>query len=91
MATHIKDIIGKFIEKNKKKQEGFQKIEQIKNELLDQETKEHIHFQKMLKNQIIFSSDSSVFSYNFNLQKEAILKEIQQEIPGIKKILVRVG
>jgi len=91
MATHIKDIIGNFIKKSQNSMECYEKIEQIKNNTLDPETKKHIHLKGVSKKQIIFISDSSVFSYNFNLQKRKILKEIQQVIPEVQELLIKIN
>ncbi len=91
MATHIKDLIEDFFKKNQKEFQKKQNIEKILWENLDQETRKHIKLHQMVKNQIVLLADSSSAVYNFNLQKEDILKKIKNKYKQIKKIKVNLG
>ena len=91
MATHIKLLIEGFLKKKKEDCAEQEKIEEILNRFLDKETKKHINPKSISRGKLILHSDSSSFTYNFNLKKEKILKEIQKEFPEIKGIRVKIG
>lgn len=91
MATHIKDTIKKFF---KKRGDELKKYEIIKNKtqkILDKETQKYIHINKISEKEVVFVSDTSSATYNFNLKKEEILKEIKAELPGVKKLRVKIS
>ena len=91
MATHIKGLIESFLKKKKEDYGDQEKIDEILTRALDKETKKHIRPKNVHKGQLILHSDSSSFTYTFNLKKEEILKELQKEFPKIKKIKVEIG
>ena len=91
MATHIKGLIEGFLKKKKEDCGDQEKINEILARVLDKETKKHISPKNVHKGQLLLRSDSSSFTYTFNLKKEEILKELQKEFPKIKKIKVEIG
>jgi hypothetical protein len=91
MATHIKLLIEGFLKKKKEDCAEQEKIEAILTRLLDKETKKHISLKNISKGHLVLHSDSSSFTYNFNLKKAKILKEIQKEFPQIQGVKVKIG
>jgi len=91
MATHIKLLIEGFLKKKKEDCAEQDKIEDVLNQSLDKETKKHISLKNISKGVLILHSDSSSFTYNFNLKKEKILAQIQKEFPKIKGVKVKIG
>ena len=91
MATHIKLLIGGFLNKRKKEARNQERIDQIIRGVLSKETEKHIEIKKIHKGKIVLHSDSSSFSYEFNLKKEKVLEAIQKEFPKIKTIRIEIG
>lgn len=91
MATHIRQILGKFLRKGKQKTQYQQKIKKEVEDLLGGEAKKHIQLVKIYKNHLIFRSDSSSFTYDTNLKKETILTEIKKNFPEIEGIKIKTG
>tara|TARA_B100000315_G_C14422023_1_gene516026 strand:+ start:156 stop:431 length:276 start_codon:yes stop_codon:yes gene_type:complete len=91
MATHIKQIIGKFLKKGKKRTQYQQKIKKSIEEFLGEETKKHIQLVRIYKNYLVFRSDASSFTYDFNLKKETLLAEIKKSFPEIEGIKIKTG
>ncbi len=91
MATHIKTLLDEFLNKAKNEVNRISKIERIVNKTLNPETKKHIRIKKIIKGGVFFVSDSSIFVYNFNLEKKKILDEINKKIPEINNIKIEIG
>ncbi len=91
MATHIKDLVGKFLAEKKEEYKEQDKIQQIVGRFLDSEAQEGISFKGILKSEIIFKSTSSSLSYDFRLKKDKILEGIKKEFPRIKDIRMEIG
>lgn len=91
MATHIKDLVDKFLAKKKQECKEGERIQQIVNRFLNSEAGEGICFKGIFKKEIIFKSTSSSLSYDFKLKKDKILAAIKEEFPRIKDIRVEIG
>lgn len=91
MATHIKDLVGKFLAKKKEEYKEGERIQQIVNRFLNSEVQEGICFKGVFKKEIVFKSLSSALSYNFRLKKDKILAGIKEEFPRIKDIRIEIG
>lgn len=91
MATHIKKVISKFLKKAKEKEKHQQKIEDVLKKLLSEEERNHIKPVRVYKNQLVLKSDSSSFTYEANLKKDAILAEVKKPFPYIEGIKIKTG
>ena len=91
MATHIKQIIGKFLKKGKQRTQYQEKIKKRVEELLGEETRKHIQLVRIYKNHLVFRSDASSFTYDFNLKKETLLGEIKKSFPEIEGVKIKTG
>ena len=87
----MKDIVSQFLKKKEAQDECRRKLEEIIETVLDEQTKKHLYLKDVGLDSLIFHSDSSNFTYYFNLNKENLIKEIQKSFPQIKKIKVNVG
>jgi len=91
MATHIKDLVDKFLAEKKEEHKEQERVQQIVNKFLNFETQEGIHIKGVFKKEIVFKSTSSSLSYNFRLKKDKILRGIREEFPRIKNIRIEIG
>jgi hypothetical protein len=91
MATHIKNLIQEFLKDTKNRIDDKQRVLKIIDENLDRKLKKHVWLERIEKDKIIFNSESSNFSYVFNLKKDALLKEIQKELPQIKSLKIKIS
>lgn len=91
MATHIKSIIQNFLKDTKGEAGDRARMQEIVGKNLDKKLKGHVCLARVYKNKLIFNSESSNFSYVFNLKKEGLLKEIQKEFPQIEDIRISIG
>jgi len=91
MATHIKDLVDKFLAKKKEEYKEQERIQQIVSRFLDSEAQEGICFKGIFKKEIVFKSTSSSLSYDFKLKKDKILTGIKEEFPRIKDIRIEIG
>ncbi len=91
MATHIKDLVEKFLTEKKEEHKERERVQQIVNKFLNSETQEGISIKGIFKKEIIFKSTSSSLSYNFRLKKDKILRGIRKEFPRIKDIRIEIG
>jgi len=91
MATHIKDLVGKFLAKKKEEHKEQERIQQIVSRFLDPEAQKGICFKGIFKKEAVFKSASSSHSYNFRLKKDKILAGIKEEFPRIKDIRIEIG
>lgn len=91
MATHIKSIIKNFLKAKKSETQEKLRIEKIVNRNLSGKLKKHIRLQKIYKDNLFFYSDSSSALYEFGLQKDRVLKEVQREFPKIEKTVIKIG
>jgi hypothetical protein len=90
MAIHIKKLLDKFIKEKQADAEYWQRVKQIFDSVLEENLKPHIRPEKICKNTLFVCSDSSSVSYEFNLNKNKVLKTIKQEFPDIKDIKIRL-
>lgn len=90
MTEHIKTIIDKYIERNKKKQNQYDTIKKILKEKLNQKVTEKNQIEFKNKKEIIIYLNSSMAAYEFRLKKENIINEIKTKIPTIRKIKIEV-
>jgi len=91
MATHIKKVLGKFLKKAKEREKYQQEIEGILKSVLNKEETEHVRLVRIYKGQLILKSDSSSFTYEVSLKKDAILTEIKKSFPHIEGIKIKTG
>jgi len=90
MATHIKDILGDFFKNSQDFVEKRRKFDMIVAPYLQGGLKGNITFSGVEKDTMIFNSKASSFSYEFNLRKERLLKDVQQEFPHIVNVKITV-
>lgn len=91
MTIHIKDLLSDFFNQQRKDIDIYDKIRAILNKSIDKKLQDYIYLQKVYKDKIVFNSKSSSHSYEFNLKKNSLLKEIRKEFPQIKELKVRIG
>lgn len=91
MATHIKDLVDKFLAKKKEELKEGEKIQQIVNRFLSSEAQEGICFKGIFKKEIVFKATSSSLSYDFRLKKDKILTGVKEEFPRVKDIRIEIG
>ncbi|MFH1504586.1 MAG: DciA family protein [Candidatus Omnitrophota bacterium] len=91
MATHIKFLLGNFLNKRKKESKKQLETQQYIEGILDEKIKGYIKVKTITAAEVLFSSESSNFTYEFNLKKEKLLQEIQKQFPKIKKIKITKG
>jgi hypothetical protein len=87
MATHIKEILNKFLNKEEEIK-NKKHIEKIVEEVLGNKIKNQFFLKKISKTKLIFSSQIPTFRFEFNLKKKEILKKIKKEIPQINEIKI---
>ena len=90
MATHIKDIINGFLESKKEQLSIAYKVDEILKKNLSKEVSGNIRFAGVEEGHFLFSCESSVFTYEFTLNREKLLKEIQQNFPQAKEIKIKI-
>lgn len=90
MAHHIKEIVDKYIEKNRKKQKKAQKIEEILKKIVGKKSAENIQVELREKNQLALFLKSSGAAYEVKLQKGKIVEKIKEEIPGFEKVKIEI-
>jgi hypothetical protein len=91
MATPLKHILKDFLQKKKNELESLGKITEAINRMLSREAKNHVYPKGIHNNKITFYSDSSSATYDFNLHKEELLREIQKEFPTIASLHIKTG
>jgi len=91
MATHIKDLVDKFLAQKKEEYKGQERIQQIVSRFLNPEAQKDLCFKGVFKKEIVFRSTSSSLSYDFRLKKDKILAGIKEEFPRIKDIRIEIG
>lgn len=91
MTTHIKTIIEEFLKEKQKNIPQQQQIKTVIAKVLPQELKTSVFLKKLTQETVVFGSNSSSASYNFNLLKENLKKEIQKTFPEIKKVTIETG
>ncbi|NQT28288.1 MAG: hypothetical protein HQ570_01680 [Candidatus Omnitrophica bacterium] len=91
MATHIKQLVDKFLAKKKEEYKEQERIQQIVSRFLDFQDQEGVCFKGIFNKEIVLKSTASSFSYDFRLKKDKILIEIKKEFPQIKDIRIEIG
>lgn|GEM_PF-1076225 len=91
MVIQIKTTIGKFLKNKQKEIYEREKIAKIVEKILDPKIKHHVRLAKIYKKTLVFYTDSSVSSFQLNLLKSNILKEVCAIVPKIEKIKIRIG
>ena len=91
MAIHIKCLVDKFLEKKRQDFEHQDKVQQIVNRFLSNETREGIYLKRIFKGEFIFGAASSSFAYDFGLKKSKMLSGIKKEFPQVKDIKIEIG
>lgn len=67
------------------------KIQEIWGRILDSREKQHTRIEEFQRGTLIVCVDSSAWLFEMNLKKGKILTQIQQDLPGVKKILFKLG
>jgi hypothetical protein len=91
MATHIKELLDKFLQEKKKERDETQKLQRVIDENLDTQLAKHVTLKKVYKNKLFFCTDTSSVVYEFNLKKNALFKAVQKEFPNIEDITITIG
>lgn len=89
----IKDTINSLLKDLEKKKTSISggSPEGLLKKVLTKRELEHIKFNYFKKGAMGLVVDSSSWLYYFNLQKEAMLKRMQDDLPGLKIIRFRIG
>jgi hypothetical protein len=90
MATHIKEILGSFFKNSQDLVEKRRRFDMMVDPYLQGCLKGKVVFSGVEKNTMFFEAAASSFSYEFNLRKDKMLKDIQQVFPYIEEIKVKV-
>lgn len=90
MATHIKDLVDKFLAQKREECGDGERIRQIADRFLDSGTREGISFKGVVKSKAVFKSASSSVGYHFKLKQDKILAGIQEEFPRIKGVKIEI-
>ena len=88
MATHIKDIIGGFFINSQSLINNRKKIEKIVEPYIEK-VGGNISLVGVEGKNLIFHSASSSVSYNFSLNKEKLIYDIQRDFPHICEIRIK--
>ena len=91
MATPIKNLIQEYLSRFKQENDRAQVINRLTGEIVDADTAGCIRLKYCTGRQIVFCATSSTAAYNFNLQKEKLLKKIQSELPAVEKITIELN
>ena len=91
MATHIKEIVKKFLKEQSKATQEREKIKKIINGTLGRTLAENITLEGIYKNTLILRSNASSFIYDFNLKKKGVLEALQKELPRLKDVKIKIG
>ena len=91
MATHIKEIVKKFLKEQSKAIQEREKIKKIINRTLGRTLAENITVEGVYKNTLIIHSNASSFIYDFNLKKKGVLEALQKELPHLKDVKIKIG
>lgn len=91
MATHIKELLNKFLQEKKSECNETERLQRVINENLDTHLATHVILKKIYKNKLIFCTDTSNFVYEFNLKKNTLLKAVQKEFPYIEDAKITIG
>ncbi len=79
------------LKKAKERTKYQQRIEEAVKSVLTREEQQHVRVVRVYKNQITLKSDSSSFTYEANLKKDAILTNIKKTFPQIEGIKIKTG
>lgn len=91
MVERINTIIEAFLKKTKKQLQEREKIKKTITAALDKKTSKHIKQIKTHKRILTLYTDSSSSSYQLNLYRNNILKEIKKILPDIENIKIKIG
>ncbi|MDD5583890.1 MAG: DciA family protein [Candidatus Omnitrophica bacterium] len=91
MATHIKELLNKFLQEKRSECKETERLQRVIDENLDARLAKHVTLKKVYKNKLIFCTDTSNFVYEFNLKKSALLKAVQKEFPHIEDAKITIG
>lgn len=91
MPEHIKNVIEKFLKEIQNRKGETERITQVIKNVLGESEAAHISLKKIYQKKVLFSVDSSSFSYDFNLKKQKVLVAIKKEFPYIEDIIIRIG
>ena len=91
MAIHIKALVKDFL-KNQEQEISYRaRLKSIVEANIDKKLKKHVYLKKVYKNKLIFVSESSSFSYVFNLGKDKLLKAVREQFPEIEDAKITLG
>jgi len=90
MATHIKDVVAGVLRQAKARRHIQQQVENVLDEIVDVQTRKHIRVKYIQKKSLILHTQSSAALYNTNLKKAEILEAVQQRIPTIENVVIKV-
>jgi len=93
MPEAIKDTILNLMQALAAKKQGTagRDPQELLKKLLTKKEFRHIKFTYLKAGVLCLDVESSVWLYQFNLQKEALLERVRQELPGVKNIRFRLG
>ncbi len=91
MATHIKHLLDKFLDKKRVECVKQSKIQQIVNQFLNSKAQGGIYLKGVVKDMLVFKADSSSLRYDFQLKKDKILNKIREEFPQVKEIKIEIS
>jgi len=86
MATHIKNLIKEFLNKKDGQRQKQEKIKTLIEKTLEGWGQNHIQFQGVHKNKLMFNSEAASMRYTLHLKKRELLAAVQKEFPHIKEL-----
>ncbi len=85
IVTHVlKDISGQRLSFSTK-------IQEIWDRILDPREQKHSRIEEFQNGTLMVCVDSSAWLFQMNFKKRKILTALQKDIPGVKKILFKLG
>jgi len=89
VATHIKHLIGKFLNQYKQNTNIKQEITRRVYAVINKKLQPHVKIGKLYKDKVVLYVDCSVVGYEVNLLKEKILEEVNKIHPNIKTVIIK--
>ncbi|UCG34608.1 MAG: hypothetical protein JSW17_03675 [Candidatus Omnitrophota bacterium] len=86
MATHIKSLIRDFLNKKERERQAHEKVKTLIAQSLESCGQNHIQFQGIHKNKLMFSSEAASARYTLHLKRKELLSAVQKEFPHIKEL-----
>ena len=90
MSTHIKEILATFLKEKEVVVQKNASLTRAIEEVLGEELCRNAIFKGIDEDHLVFTTSSSCFSYQVNINRDMLLKKAQQLFPQLKGIKVKV-